>query len=114
MGDCPRKYLEFVDQEDKFKKEYEEDGCDMVRMENGELVYSWDERFYTGPFVNRVKYIPEHLTLLTIKHRDRYGSFEEFVSDWHGKEGRDEEKGRYGYWENPNKKWDWYMEGGRW
>src|SRR5687768_5462716 len=22
--------------------------------------------------------------------------------------------GKYGYWQNPNKKWDWYDLGGRW
>lgn len=26
----------------------------------------------------------------------------------------DEETGKYGYWENPNAKWDWYQVGGRW
>jgi hypothetical protein len=27
---------------------------------------------------------------------------------------KDEETGKYGYWENPNAKWDWYQLGGRW
>ncbi|WP_430599388.1 hypothetical protein [Enterococcus sp. DIV0179] len=26
----------------------------------------------------------------------------------------DEETGKKGYWENPNRKWDWYQIGGRW
>ncbi len=26
----------------------------------------------------------------------------------------DEETGKRGYWENPNRKWDWYSLGGRW
>jgi predicted acetyltransferase len=25
-----------------------------------------------------------------------------------------EHEGKYGYWENPNSKWDWYQIGGRW
>lgn len=27
---------------------------------------------------------------------------------------KDEETNEYGYWENPNAKWDWYQIGGRW
>ena len=27
-------------------------------------------------------------------------------------DGRDERTGRFGYWENPNTKWDWYQVGG--
>ena len=27
---------------------------------------------------------------------------------------RDEKKNRYGWWGNPNAKWDWYLVGGRW
>ena len=26
----------------------------------------------------------------------------------------DDETGKKGYWENPNRKWDWYQVGGRW
>jgi len=41
-----------------------------------------------------------------------YASFEEYM------EGigydKDEATGQYGYWTNPNGKWDWYSVGGRW
>lgn len=40
-------------------------------------------------------------------------SFEKFIEDWAGYKERDPEKDRYGYWENPNKTWDWYQIGGR-
>jgi len=40
-------------------------------------------------------------------------TFEDYVEEWYGYE-KDEEIGKYGYWENPNKKWDWYEIGGRW
>lgn len=39
--------------------------------------------------------------------------FESFIKDWAGHE-KDPETGKYGYWENPNAKWDWYQLGGRW
>ena len=41
------------------------------------------------------------------------GSFEKFIKKWAGYEKRDEKTGKYGYWENPNKKWDYYKIGGR-
>ena len=44
----------------------------------------------------------------------QYSSLEEFVEDYHGYSERDEHKNRYGHWENPNAKWDWYQLGGRW
>ncbi|MFW6281226.1 MAG: hypothetical protein ACOC1O_00300 [bacterium] len=40
-------------------------------------------------------------------------SFDEFMTKHCGYE-YDAEQGAYGYWENPNKKWDWYQLGGRW
>lgn len=40
-------------------------------------------------------------------------SFKEYAEDYCGYE-LDKEKGEYGYWENPNRKWDWYQLGGRW
>lgn len=43
-----------------------------------------------------------------------YPDFETYAKDYEGYSKRDEKTGRYGYWENPNKKWDWWEVGGRW
>lgn len=43
-----------------------------------------------------------------------YATFEEFVEDWYGEEGRDPLHNRYGRYANPNSKWDWWQVGGRW
>jgi len=43
-----------------------------------------------------------------------YSDFETYIQEWHGCEEVDPETGKYGYWENPNCKWDWYVLGGRW
>ena len=58
------------------------------------------------------------VTLTKIEHKDipiqdYYKTFENYVKDYHGIE-KDEETGRYGYWHNPNCRWDWYQIGGRW
>lgn len=39
--------------------------------------------------------------------------FESFIKEWAGYE-KDAETGKYGYWENPNAKWDWHQLGGKW
>jgi len=45
--------------------------------------------------------------------KDEYPTFEEYLEKRCGYK-KDEETGEYGYWENPNAKWDWYELGGRW
>lgn len=42
-----------------------------------------------------------------------YPTFEEFLSDYCGY-GFDEKNDAYGYYSNPNAKWDWWEIGGRW
>ena len=45
--------------------------------------------------------------------KDKYSTFEEFVSEYYGYEWNETEGG-YGYYTNPRAKWDWYQLGGRW
>jgi hypothetical protein len=47
---------------------------------------------------------------LSEDEKNEYDDFESFVGD----RGYDEHEGKFGYWENPNAKWDWYVLGGRW
>lgn len=117
MGDCPRQFMEFNDEEDEYRREYANESTEMIRCEDGTLAHPWDERFrVAGTFGTGggTHEPPAHRERVNVPHRERFASFEEFVSDWHGRKRRDPEKGRYGYWENPNKKWDWYQIGGRW
>lgn len=48
------------------------------------------------------------------KIQEYYKTFDKFVKDYHGYDKKDSKTGKYGYWENPNAKWDWYSLGGRW
>lgn len=71
MGDCPAEYLEFHDQADEVKEDWEK--C---------------------------------------KDREEYGNdIKTFAKEYHGYK---EHEGKFGYWENPNRKWDWWVIGGRW
>jgi len=101
MGDCPEEYMEFNDVTEEYLDRYENKEVDMVRKSNGDLVFSW-EASESGK-----------KEIIKIKFSDKYSTFDEFVQDYGGYE-KNEKTGKYGYWENPNAKWDWYQEGGRW
>ena len=45
--------------------------------------------------------------------KEKYATFEQYMEDYQGYSERDPETGRYGRWENPNARWDWYTVGGR-
>jgi len=47
------------------------------------------------------------------KDKDKYQFAKEWGKNYHGYVYNKEEKG-YGYYRNPNSKWDWYLMGGRW
>lgn len=46
--------------------------------------------------------------------KDTYPTFEQYMEEYCGYKERDSVTNRYGRWENPNRKWDWWEVGGRW
>lgn len=111
----PKESLTFVDQEEEFRKEYENEGSMMVNVD-GKYVYPWDEQFRNpGSFGtgSDTHTVPPHLEKEHVPHKSRFATFEEFCSQYNSAE-RDEETGHYGYWKNEKAKWDWYQLGGRW
>ena len=116
MGTCPEKYLKFIDTEDESRNEWETKTTDAVKID-GKYYFTWDERFRvegtfgTGPDTHKV---PDDLTIEKVPLKTLYSTFEEFMNKWHGYIGRDKKTNKYGYWNNPNTKWDWYVLGGRW
>ncbi len=109
-----RKYVVFRDDEDEYRKKYEEESLEMVRLADGTLKYRWDDCFKRGPVIGGSTHYPADSQMVQVPHRDRYATFEEFMLDYCGYKGRDEEMGRYGHFRNPNGHWDWYVIGGRW
>lgn len=112
MGDCPEEYLEFNDVEEEYLEKFQNKGIDMIEAPNGELLNVWDERFNDKRGGN-AKVIPKGYKQIHILFKDKYKDFDEFMEQYGGYK-KDESTGKYGYWENPNAKWDWYEMGGRW
>lgn len=116
MGDCPEEFMEFIDEEDEYLEKYNTEGSERVSMPDGRLLLPWDEVFRVkGSFGHgsNTHKVPDHLKEISIPFKTLYSTFEEFMAEYHGARERDPKKNRYGYWENPNKKWDWWEEGGR-
>lgn len=116
MGDCPKEYMEFNDVEEECRTGYEKDTVTRVKLGNGILVSPYDDQFKKPNamgFGSNTHAVPETLEQVEVPVKELYPEFEEYITDYHGYK-RDQTTGKYGYWENPNKKWDWYLLGGRW
>lgn len=65
-------------------------------------------------FNDETEYVEKEWAEEDQETKDEYNNdFDTYAEDYHGYK-KDEETGKYGYWENPNAKWDWYQLGGRW
>jgi hypothetical protein len=137
MGDCPKEFLKFDDVEkeyltefnggieegarvpkDKFVSHGDEDNGSVVQDPNDEgyfLVSRFHKMFEKNTENHsRTHEIPADFEIVQIPFSLLYGTFEEFMRIYHGYKERDADMGRYGYWENPNAKWDYWRIGGRW
>lgn len=113
-----RKYTEFYVDGD-WKDEWDNGTVDIVNMPDGRRLFTWDDEFKvkdessSSPFPSYEKVIPAELEAVATPFSELYGNYETYMKEWNGTD-KDPEKGEYGYWRNPNSKWDWYSLGGRW
>lgn len=128
MGDCPEEFLEFVDQEAEELEAYRDVSNTASRVivpaEEARLYSSFRHVEGVGATVSRYDdafkvplagyKVLERLEEVQVPLNKVYLTFEDYMKDYCGYESRDKKQWRYGYWENPNKKWDWYRLGGRW
>lgn len=138
MDDCPKEYLKFCSTTEEGRKEYENESREKARLKDGTTVWPWDNILYkqiteeeydlmrtdttkktkSEGFGVSKKYFVRDLEaigaeLINIPFKEIYPTFEEFMKEYKGARF-DEEQKDWGYWENPNAKWDWYSIGGRW
>ena len=109
MGSCPQEYLEFNEVETEYRQQYETDTIERVVMPDGSFKSPYDESFKVGWEYT----VPDYLERKQVPLKEVYKTFNEYIEDYCGY-NFDEEMQKYGYWENPNAKWDWYQIGGRW
>lgn len=137
-GECPIEFMEFNDLEDEYREEYENESDEYVDIgeappgyvrrvgpkrereteivvDGRRLVRSWDEMFRatedgrpTMGIGSGTHKVPDHYPRVQHPFKKLHATFEEFVASYHSREKRDPDKGRYGYWENPDKKWDYW------
>lgn len=113
--------LEWEDNEEEYLKKYETDCASMVRLADGEEVSLYakgedgSDRFRNPDLFGEPRYIlPPGAVEFDKPVKERFATFEEYMEEYCGYKARDKKKKRYGYWHNPNKKWDWWTIGGRW
>ena len=133
-----KKYLKFNDVEDEYRQTYENEGEETVRMSaDGSLKSVYDEEFMVEITKEEFETLREkggvRLTtrwnngdnvcyrydygdneVITVPYTEMYATFEEYMKKEHEYDKRDKKTNRYGYWFNPNAKWDWWQVGGRW
>ena len=118
VDSLPKEYVKF--QEEDIEKEYEDDTVEVIKLSDGSLSLTWDDKFLSPKYdfmtsKDEDKFIyPDDSTKVKASFKEIYSTIEKFAKDWHGMEDRDPATGKYGYWTNPNGKWDWYELGGRW
>jgi hypothetical protein len=120
MGDCPKQFMEFNDTEDEMREEYDHGTREMIQAPGNKILSPHDKQFEVvkkdqDDIFPRSEYkYPKGYSKIKVPLEKLYKTFEQFAKDCHGMSGRDPKKGRFGYWENPNRQWDWYVLGGRW
>jgi hypothetical protein len=117
MGNCPVEFLKFFETETENTEEYENKSVTRVQMPDGRLLSTYDDEFKLPGAIGlgtRTHEVPAHLPQIEVPLKDLYSDFDTFMREYCGYEEKDPKTGQYGYWENPNAKWDWYQLGGRW
>lgn len=96
------------------KKEYETKQVELVDY-LGKTYSKYEDIFYKSKPGSWDKecILPEGAVLRTGSIKELYPTFEQYLSEYSGYRFN-EKKQAYGYWHNPNAKWDWYQVGGRW
>ena len=120
-------YMEFCDETEDARKQYEEGCADCIKLRNGKIVlaYTLHDKFCIknglvyqknwGPLKHdkRTKKAKRMLALPQYPLKKVYKTFEKFAEEYLCL-SFDEEQNAYGYYCNPNSFWDWYRIGGRW
>ena len=128
----PQEYLEFVSESEQYKDEYENGTKTRIKLKDGTLCEPWTidlyeevtrDVFNTIPAQDRTMrdsryYARKDIAAIgaekvEIPNKELYPTYENYLEESIGLR-YDEKVQDYGYWRNPNAKWDWWVIGGRW
>ena len=70
-------------------------------------------RFKDGKLITIGTTLPEGYQIVVVPAKALYPKFKDYCVDYSGYV-HDVDTNRYGYWYNPNGRWDWWVVGGRW
>lgn len=111
--DFDEKYAVFNNQEEENRDDYENGKIEVVEID-GQLYSKYADQFRVKENYSHVYKYPQNSILKEVPMKEFYSTYIEYLQEYHGLETPDEKTGLYGYWTNPNAKWDWYIIGGRW
>lgn len=105
----------FVSTEAEDMSKYLTKTLKVITLPDGTTTNKYDEKYRVveGGFSSSSYVYPEGHSIEEKKFCEYFKTFEQYMESWCSST-RDEETGEYGYWCNPNGKWDWYQIGGRW
>jgi hypothetical protein len=113
MDDCPEQYLKFYDVEEEHREKWNNDTIPRLRLADGTLDDPYGSKYETGTLLERKYTYPDGSEKVEVPIKGAFSTFDEYITDYCGYK-KDEKTGKYGYWENPSAKWNWYEIGGRW
>ena len=94
-------YFLFSDQTEQYRHSYETESVSVLTDEEGNLHFVY----------GAVQDPPEGERVTRYRLKDFYPTFEDYMRE----EGfQSDQNGRYGFWYNPNAKYDYFSIGGRW
>lgn len=114
--DSSSEYAVFHDMVEECRSEYENGASKRIVMPDGRLLLPWDEEFRKEGSIGMgsgTHNPPAELEKRMVPYKEIYPTLSEFITDWRGYNFYESE-GAYGYYYNPNAKWDWWTLGGRW
>lgn len=114
--DFDPKYGVFHDQTEEYLNEYNNESTNVIVTSFG-VFNRYDEifkKYDPNSFGGHDYQYPKDSVEKTIPLKEFYPTFEDFLDKYHNVSEKDPQTGKYGYWYNPNAKWDWAVVGGRW
>jgi hypothetical protein len=113
MDDCPEQYLKFYDVEEEHLKTWSNDTIEQLLLADGTLDDPFANKYETGSILDRAYKYPEGAQKVEVPLKEVFSTFDEYITAYCGYQ-KDGKTGKYGFWENPEAKWDWWEIGGRW